>query len=355
MKSLRLYDKQDLRYEEVDEPVINRSDMVKIQVKSAGICGSDLSRYKKLGPYVSGMVFGHEFSGEVVDIGSDVTNVKVGDRVACSPSLICRHQGKDECQYCKKAEFARCENLTVLGAIYPGGFAEYTVLPAENVVRLTDNVSYEEAAMIEPSSVVLHGLYKLNFKVGNQVVVIGCGNIGLMAIKWLNIMGASKIIAVDINDDALIRAKETGATDTINSMKSKTELEIKELTGGLGADHVVEAAGSPVTSVHAFSYAKKGGEIVYLGIPYSDINFERYYFEKIVRSELTVYGSWNSVSGVYPGNEWTTTVDALSSGLLKLEDLITHRLELSDGEQVFHKMTNRNLSDERFGKVMFSI
>lgn len=135
MKALNLYDKQDIRLEEVPRPVIENKDDVIIKVKAAGICGSDISRYNKLGPYVEGTTFGHEFSGEVVKIGSDVTTIKVGDRVAGCPTFYC---GK--CDSCKKGELARCENLHVMGAYHPGAFAEFTKLPEENVIPVPDNV-----------------------------------------------------------------------------------------------------------------------------------------------------------------------------------------------------------------------
>lgn len=351
MQALKLYGKEDLRFEQAEQPVIEKPLDVIINVKAVGICGSDLSRYKKLGPYIKGMIWGHEFSGEVVEIGSEVTSVKVGDRVTGCPTLVCQDLEQEDCYYCKKAEYARCESLTVIGARHPGSYAEFIRLPEKNVVPIPDTVDYESAAMIEPSSVVLHGYYRMNVTAGDDVVIVGCGNIGLLAIKWAKLLGANQIIAVDINQDALATALESGATAIINSAMMEPIREIHSLTKGLGADCVVESAGSPITSAQVYSYARKGGAVVFLGIPYADINIERFYFEKIVRNELTVLGSWNAISAPFPGKEWEATVEALASGALEVKSMISHRLSLEDGPAIFDRITHNR--EEHFGKVIF--
>ncbi len=352
MRTLKLYGKQDIRFEEYEKPTIQRDNEVIIKVKAAGICGSDLSRYKKQGPYVEGMVWGHEFSGEVVEIGRNVKKVEIGTRVSGVPTLVCDDLSVEKCYFCEKSEYARCENLTVVGAYYPGAFAEYIKLPEKNCVVLSDSVNFESAALLEPASVVLHGLYRSNLVPGDNIVIVGCGNIGLLSIKFAKIFGAKKIIAIDIDEDSLKRATKNGATHTINSRKTDALELIKEYTDGLMAEVVVEAAGSPKTSAEVFAYAKKGGGVVFLGIPYSDIVIERFYFEKIVRSELTVWGSWNSVSAPFPGKEWTTIVSLLEKNNLDLQSLVTHRLSLEDGPEIFKELTEKS-SKEHYGKVLF--
>lgn len=351
MESLKLYGKSDLRFEEAEKPIIRKANEVIVEVKAVGICGSDLSRYKKLGPYIPGMIWGHEFSGIISEIGEDVKEVKVGDRVATCPALVCEDLEVEECYYCKKSEYARCLNLTVVGAKHPGGFAEYVALPEKNVLKLPDSVDFESAAMIEPSAVVAHGLFKSNAKAGDDLVVVGCGNIGLLTIKWAQVMGFDKIIALDINDAALKSAKETGATHTINTLKVDPLEELAKITNHLGAQCVVESAGSPITSAQVFAYAKKGGDVIFMGIPYADVNIERFYFEQIVRKELNVIGSWNAISAPFPGDEWSATIKALSSGKIEFKSMISHRLSLSDGPSIFEEITNNR--DKNFGKVMF--
>ncbi|MBT2216017.1 galactitol-1-phosphate 5-dehydrogenase [Virgibacillus dakarensis] len=345
MRSLRLYGKQDIRFEEAEEPVIKNADDVIIRVKAVGICGSDISRFNKLGPYVEGTIFGHEFSGEVVEVGSNVENVKAGDRVAGCPAFNC-----GECESCRKGEPARCKKLHVMGAYHPGAYAEYAMLPAENVVPIPDNVDFDTAAMIEPSSVVVHGFYRTNMQPGAEVAVMGCGNIGLLAIQWAKIFGAKTVYAIDIDDAKLAIAKEVGADVVINSKEKAAHDQINELNGNHCVDVAIESAGSPITSAQVFALPKKGGQVVFMGIPYADINIERFYFERIVRNELTVLGSWNAISAPFPGKEWSTSVHYMSTGQVNVKPIISHRLQLRQGPETFKKIINR---EESFGKVLF--
>lgn len=353
MRSLKLYGKRDIRFEEADIPELEKDNDVIIKVKAVGICGSDLSRYKKLGPYVPGTVWGHEFSGEIVKVGDKTKRVKVGDRVTGVPALVCEDLDVEEpCHYCQKGEFARCENLTVVGARHGGAYAEYIRLPEKNCVKLPDNVDFESAAMIEPSAVVVHGLYHTNIKPGDSVVILGCGNIGILSIKYAKVFGAQNIIAVDINDDALEMAKKAGADKVINSLNEDTLKKVFEYTDNLGAHIVIEAAGSTITSAQAFAYARKGGGVLFMGIPYADVNIERFYFEKIVRSELNVWGSWSCISSPFPGEEWTTIVNLLSNNQVELKSMITHRLSLKEGPAIFEEVTE-NKGKVNYGKIMF--
>ena len=141
MKALRFYDVQDLRYEDAPDPVIEKPDDVIVKVKAVGICGSDIARYRNLGPYVPGNVWGHEFCGEVVEVGEGVKNLKPGDRVVGCPNMVCH-----ECEYCKSGHPSRCENLNTIGAYVPGAYAEYIKLPEINFVKMADSMSYEQGA-----------------------------------------------------------------------------------------------------------------------------------------------------------------------------------------------------------------
>ncbi|MFZ3576991.1 galactitol-1-phosphate 5-dehydrogenase [Virgibacillus sp. DJP39] len=345
MKSLKLYGQQDIRFEEAENPVIERTDDVIVKVKAVGICGSDISRYNKLGPYVKGMIFGHEFSGEVVKVGTGVSAVNVGDRVAGCPTLYC-----GECESCKKGVLAQCDHLTVIGARHPGAYADLVKLPSENIVKIPDNVDFNTAAMIEPSAVVVHGFYHTTIQPGATVAVMGCGNIGLLAVQWAKIFGAKKVFAIDIDDSKLEIAQEVGADVLINPKNGLSHELVLNQTNGQGADLVIESAGSPITSAQVFALAKKGGQVLFMGIPYADITIERFYFEKIVRNELTVLGSWNAISAPFPGEEWATTVHYMSTGQLNVKPIISHQLNLQEGPEIFNKIINRQGT---FGKVLF--
>ncbi len=345
MKSLNLYDERDIRFEESPEPVIEQADDVIVRVKAVGICGSDLSRYKKLGPYVEGMTFGHEFAGEVAAVGAGVEDIKVGDRVAGCPTYYC---GK--CLSCQKGELSRCEKLTVIGARHPGAYAEYVKLPAAHIVPLPDHVDYDTAALIEPSSVVAHGFYRTTIQPGAEVAIMGCGSIGLLAIQWAKIFGAKKVYAVDIDETKLEVAKQVGADVLINSLEKPAHEQILDYTNGQGVDLAVESAGSPITSAQVFALPKKGGEVVFMGIPYADIHIERFYFERIVRNELKVLGSWNAISAPFPGREWRSSVHYMSTGQINVKPMISHQLDLKEGPETFEHLVNRRGS---YVKVLF--
>lgn len=346
MRALNLYGEQDLRFEEnTAVPVIENADDVIIKVKSVGICGSDTSRYKKLGPYVQGMTFGHEFAGEVTEVGPAVKGIKVGDRVAGCPAFVC-----GECESCRRGAPAQCENLHVIGAYRPGAYAEYTKLPESHLIPLPDNVDYDTAALVEPAAVVAHGFYHTSIQPGAEVAIMGVGSIGLLAVQWAKIFGASKVYAIDIDDKKLEVAKQLGADVIINSLDSPAHEQILAHTNGRGVDLAVESAGSPITSAQVFALPRKGGEVVFMGIPYADIKIERFFFEKIVRNELKVYGSWNAISAPFPGKEWSSAVHYMSTGQLKAHPMISHRLSLQEGPEIFQKIMNREIESV---KVIF--
>ncbi|MBF0707437.1 galactitol-1-phosphate 5-dehydrogenase [Alkalihalobacillus hwajinpoensis] len=345
MKSLNLYKEQDIRFENLSEPIIENEEDVIIKVKAVGICGSDISRYRKLGPYVPGMTFGHEFAGEVSKVGSEVSHVQVGDRVVGCPTFYC-----GECENCQKGDLARCAKLTVIGARHPGAYAEFVKLPKSHIMPLPNNVDYDTAALVEPSSVVAHGFYRTSIKPGADVAVMGCGSIGLLAVQWAKIFGAKKVYAIDIDMAKLKIAKELGADVIINSLEKPAHEQLMAYTNGIGVDLAIESAGSPVTSSQVFALPKKGGEVVFMGIPYADIKIERFYFEKIVRNELRVLGSWNAISSPFPGEEWHSSIHYMSTGEINVKPMISHRLALEDGPETFDNIINRKGS---YVKVLF--
>ncbi len=343
MKALNLYGIEDLRFEETAVPKIDAPNDVIIKVKATGICGSDTSRYKKLGPYKQGMTFGHEFSGIVEEVGSDVSGLNVGDAVTGCPAVVC-HQ----CYYCEKGEYSRCENLYVIGSYEPGCFAEYVKLPASNVLKVPDNVDLDTAAMVEPSAVVAHGFYRTRMKPGATVAVMGCGSIGLLAIQWSKIFGAAKIIAIDIDDHKLEIAKELGADYTLNSKETDLDEAIAAIPEKI--DVAVESAGSPFTIGQVLTLPTKGGEVLLLGIPYSDIEIHRQHFEKILRNELNVIGSWNGLSAPFPGEEWAATLHYMSTGEIDVKPIISDVFPLSKGPETFDNLVNRK---KQYDKVIF--
>ncbi|MGN1014932.1 MAG: galactitol-1-phosphate 5-dehydrogenase [Butyricicoccus sp.] len=342
MKALTFYDVQDLRYEEVPNPVIEKPDEVIVKVKAVGICGSDIARYRNLGPYVPGNVWGHEFAGEVVEVGSGCERIQVGDPVVGCPNMVCH-----ECKYCKSGHPARCENLHTIGAKVPGAFAEYIKMPERNLVKMVEGMTYEEGALTEPATVAIHGLYHTNIKMGYTVAVVGCGNIGLMCIAWAKAFGAKTVYALDVNDAQLEKAKDFGADITINTRDVDFHDAIRQYCDGV--DLAIESAGNPFTAARVLGLPHKGGEVVFMGIPYGDVPVPRFYFERIMRNELEIHGSWCTVSAPYPGREWENAVEYIGNHKVKVSQMITHQLNLSEGPATFQKILE---NPGAFGKVL---
>lgn len=344
MKGARIYGIRDIRVEECPIPKIRTPNDVIVKIKAVGFCGSDISRYGKLGARTVGAIFGHEFSGEVIQVGKNVNNVQVGDGVAVCPTTPCF-----TCEYCKQGQHSRCETLLVLGAKEDGGFAEYVRVDSRSVLQLPEGLDFETAAGLEPACVALHGFYRTKIQAGDTVAILGVGSIGLFAVQCAKIFGASKVIAIDIFNEKQAIAKELGADIFINSREVDLIQAIKEMTDGQGVDIAIEAAGTPDTSARIFSLPKKGGTVLFMGIPYADVPISREHFEKIVRSELTVLGSWNGISGPYPGKEWSTALHFMQEGRIQVKPMVTHKISLAEIPETFEKIYKR---DSFFGKIM---
>ena len=343
MHALTFWGIQDLRYEEVADPVLTSPDEAIVKVKAVGVCGSDISRYRKLGPYIPGLPWGHEFSGDVVEVGSEFTNVKVGDRVAGNPAMVpdkgSEHPAGMPSQHPK---------LNAIGALVPGAYAEYVKVPSINLTPMAPTMSFEEGALMEPTTVVLHGLYQTGLQMGDDVAVLGCGNLGLLSVAWARLFGAKTIYAFDILDEKLETARKFGADVTINNRGKEVHELIAEYCEGV--DLAIESAGSPLTAAQVLGLPKRGGEVILMGIPYADVPMPRLYFERILRYELTVRGTWSCVSAPFPGKEWPNAIEMVGDKRVRIEDMITHRLNLSEGPDVFQRLIG---GKEIFGKVMF--
>lgn len=347
MKVLSLYAKQDVQYEDKIPPEIQNDDDVIIQVYIAGICGSDISRFGKIGSYNPGLTWGHEFSGVVVKRGKAVHSVREGDRVTACNCFPCF-----SCEQCQKGQYSQCLDLQVLGGHRDGAFAEFIKVPARNVVKIPQDMDFKTASFIEPSSVVVHGLRHVNITVGSKVAVIGCGTIGLLALQWAKISGAGDVFAFDTEVEKLSVATEVGARSVFDVTDPAFMARFLKETSEQGVDIVIESSGSASGVASAMLLARKGGTVLLLGIPYGDVAFPRLNFEKIIRNELNVIGSWNSLSAPFPGSEWSTSVNYLSNGSINVTPLITHTISMKDAPSLFPSLFSRN---EFFVKVLINV
>lgn len=345
MNAAVLYAPGDLRYEQVAKPSIQASDDVLVKIKAVGICGSDLDRVLHTGTYSFPTIPGHEFSGVVEAIGESVEDLAVGDAVVVAPMLPCM-----KCEACAHGHYGQCEDYDFIGSRRDGAFAEFVVAPRSNVLKTPSKVTMEDGALVEPAAVTLHGMMNVGINPGETVVVLGCGPIGQMAVQFSKIMGATKVIAVDIQPDKLEEAKALGADITFNALEVDPVEEIKKLTGGRGAHVSIETAGSNITQEQSLRATRDLGRILYLGTAHKDVVFPPKSFERIVRGEIQIFGSWNSYSAPFPGTEWTATLDYIHEGKLIVNKLITHKFKLSEAPEVFEKLNKRAIA---FNKILF--
>lgn len=328
MKACVLESVGALHYKEVETPRPRQGEVL-LQVKACGICSSDIDRVFKTGTYHFPTIPGHEFSGKVVGLGDGTASTYLNRRAAVFPLLPCF-----ECPSCLIGEYARCDHYNYFGSRCDGGFAEYICVPTWNLVPFSENLSYSAAAMCEPAAVALHAVTAAKIAVGNTVVVVGCGTIGILAAMWAKLQGAKKVILVGRGKEKVEAARSMGFQYVISALLQDSEKEILDLTDGKGADVALELAGNSSAVSTAITCVKKGGTVVLTGNPAGDITLDRNIYWKILRKELTVVGTWNSSYNASK-NDWTVALEYMEKGLLPVEKLITHRVKLDECEDAF--------------------
>lgn len=330
MKAAVLYAREDLRYEDVPNPTPKAGEVL-VRVRATGICGSDIPRVNADGAHFYPIILGHEFSGEVAEIGEGVTSVKPGDRVAGVPLMPCM-----KCEDCQKGYLSQCRHYVFIGSRVQGSFADYVALPERNVVKFDDSVPFEMGAFFEPSTVALHGLFCADYRGGEHVAVLGGGTIGLFTMQWANLFGARTVTVFDIEEERLSLAREMSATHTVNTRDADFMEQAKAITGGRGFGFVFESAGVDVTMKLAFELAANKAGVCFIGTPSRDITFTPKQFENMNRKEFKLTGSWMSYSPPFPGREWVLTADAFSKGKLKVDErLIFRKMPLSQASEAF--------------------
>jgi L-iditol 2-dehydrogenase len=329
MKAAVLRAKNDIRYEDIDAPIILPNEVL-IEVRATGICGSDIPRVLGDAAHYYPIVLGHEFSGIIADVGEQVSNVKKGDRVTAAPLLPCH-----ECIDCQLGHFSQCKHYKFIGSSVFGSWAQYVKVPARNIIKLPDNVSFEEGAFFEPSTVALHGIFNADFRPGFDAAVLGVGTIGQLAVQWLRILGAAHITAFDVDEAKLAKSKDMGADVCINTSEEGFKDEINKIVENRGIDYVFETAGVTFTQKLSLDIVANKGTVCFIGTPTADLNLSPPIFEKILRKELKLTGSWMSYSAPFPGKEWMLTADALARKVLKCETMIHEKFALSDVDDAF--------------------
>jgi L-iditol 2-dehydrogenase len=345
MRAAVLHAPGDLRIEEVPVPAIGPGEVL-VRVMAAGICGSDIGRVMVTGTYAFPTIPGHEFAGEIAAVGDGVSGLAVGDTVTVAPLMPC-----GVCEWCKAGKFSLCDDYDFMGSRSDGAFAEYLRAPAGNVLKVPEGVSVEAAATIEPAAIILHGIQKLNLRLGDAVAVVGCGALGYFALQFAKLSGAQPLIAIDVDEEKLALARRVGADLCINPATQDAVAAVRAATGGRGVAVSLECAGSAPGRDLAILVAAKQGKVMLYGTAYGDVTFSERAFARLVREELEVVGSWNSYSLPFPGKEWFDIIELLGEGRLLVEPLITHRATLDEAPGIF-----RALKERRFGpyhKILF--
>lgn len=322
MKAGVLHGNEDIRYEDMPQPQIGPNEVL-VQVKMTGICGSDVPRVLHNGAHYYPIVLGHEFSGVIAQVGSEVQGLAVGDRVSGVPLLPCM-----KCADCQKGNYSLCKHYSFVGSREQGSFAEFVKLPARNVVKFDSSVSFEQGAFFEPATVALHGIRCANYVGGKDVAILGGGTVGLFTMQWTKIFGAKSVTVFDISDARLELAKKLGADYVVNSTRESPE------SGKYG--FVFETAGQTSTILTAFEIAANKASICCIGTPHKDLTFTPRQWENMNRKEFRLTGSWMSYSAPFPGEEWELTAHFFQTGQLRFDQsLIFRKFHLSRLQDAF--------------------
>ena len=316
---------------EVPIPEMGSRDVL-VKVEKAAICGSDKHRYRwepSMGEpnFVSPLTLGHEISGRVMEVGSEVTRTKVGDRVAVETHVPC-----ETCVQCLRGDFHICHNLQVLGLNRDGCFSDYVVIPQSCAVLVSEEIPPQQVALLEPMGVAYHGLSKVRTG-GNSVLVVGCGPIGLMSVQLARILGASCVIAVGKHPSQRQMARRLGANIVAGPNPGEVKAAVIEATDGYGVGVALEISGSPAGVETAFDSVRKGGELVMVGFPKAmNFDFQKY----LVRKELRVHGQ----HGRKMYDTWVDVLALCKAGLLDLSGYITGDVPLEAFDKAF-ELANR--------------
>lgn len=327
MKAARWHAAKDIRVEEIDEPQVT-PDGVKIKVAWTGICGSDLHEYLA-GPIFipvgenhplshdkAPITMGHEYSGEIVELGKDVTGFAIGDRVAVEPIYSC---GK--CDACREDLYNLCKDLGFVGLSGgAGGFAAYSVVPARMVHKMPDGLSLEQGALVEPAAVALHAVRVSTIKAGDTAAVFGAGPIGLLVVEALRAAGAAQIYVVEPSEERRDKAMELGATRAMDPTDTDVVAEIRAATGS-GVNVAFEVTGVPKVLSQVIDSTRHEGQALVVSIWETEASFQP---NTIVLSERQIKGTIG-YRNVYPA-----VMELMTRGYFQAEKLVTKRIELDD-------------------------
>lgn len=338
MEAVVLHAPGDMRLEQVAKPVPGPGEVL-LKVAACGVCGSDIARMNSAGANVMPVICGHEFSGYITELGPGVEGFDIGALASVPPLIPCYR-----CDPCQRGQFSLCVDYGYFGSRRDGAYAQYVTVNAGNLLVVPESVDPRAAAMLDPAAIALHALWRTRVGVGSRVAVVGAGPIGLFAVQWAKLAGASEVLSVDLNEQKAAMAREAGATSAATSAE-----EARDLAGD-GFDVVLESAGHPSTFDLASSLTARQGEAVFIGIPHAPVTLEKATFNKFLRHEVSLHGAWNSFSAPFPGAEWRAAMTKIADGDLAWKFMITHELGLGELPDTMRALADRSIFSS---KVLF--
>ena len=328
MRAAVLHAISDMRVEEVELTRLGPTDVL-LKVAYCGVCGSDVPRIIHDAAHDYPIILGHEFSGVIADIGERLSPDLIGKKAVCAP-LIPDFSDPQSLQ----GNFSLCKDYDFIGSRRPGGFAEFTAMPARNAIVLDESTDLLSAAFIEPLTVALHAINIMAYRPGRTAAVIGVGSIGLLLLQCLKQLGTQRISAFDVDDHKLGVARDMGAQYCFNSTHEDFLPIVFEQSAPYGYDFVFEASGAPAAEILALKLAAPKGCVMVVGTPHSPLTLQPAEFELINRKELTLQGSWLNYSAPFPGWEWEYGAGLITKQQIDAGMLVGDILPLSQADRL---------------------
>lgn len=345
MKAYILKNVREIQLEDIEKPELLQGEVL-INVKACGICGSDIPRIFKTGAHIHPLITGHEFSGVVTALGEGADEKWIGKRVGIFPLIPCGN-----CGPCQNKQFEMCRNYSYLGSRRDGGFAEYVAVPQENLIELPDEVTYEEAAMLEPMAVAVHAMRGIGVQASDSVAICGMGTIGLLLLMFLKEMGVEDLYVIGNKESQKKNAVLAGIEEDnfCDTRVVDAQKWLMDKTDGKGVDVFFECVGKNETVLQAVNMTRPIGCIMLVGNPYSDMHLEKAVYWKILRNQLTLKGTWNSSFTHESQDDWHYVLERLKEKKIEPTKLISHRFSLEDLEKGLKIMRDKT---EDYVKIM---
>jgi threonine dehydrogenase-like Zn-dependent dehydrogenase len=341
MKAVVLKAPETLIYEEDIPLPVPGPGWVRVQIRAASICGSDMLRVYHGAAKVYPLILGHECAGVVEVVGEGVDQSWVNQPVAIAPLIPCMI-----CNACQRGLYASCLQYSFIGSRIAGAFAEYVNVPVGNLVLLPAELNMELGALLEPTTVALHALKRADGVQGKSTAVFGVGSIGMLMAHMARIGGATFVAAVDILPRNLEFARTIGVDEALNATHPDLVTDLKCQTDG-GVDVTIETSGSPKALEQAIYACRPGGQVVFVGNQPLNHTFSSSLIEHIMRQQLNLYGVWMSYSTPFPGQEWTDAVNAIQETSDIFRAMITHRFRLVELPQAFVRLHSRQIESQK--------